>query len=234
MISLLRALPRLRWQMPWVVATFLASSVAADPVMCPDPQFSVASGDPALVEQVCEVVADVGDRLAACGLVRTEPLTIEVVDGLSHPMGECLAYFDCERDSIRLTDPSLYRSLLDPEVIYAVLPPEIAMRALLTHEIAHAAVDQMAEGRTVPLVDHEYIAAAMELDLMEPQWRETVIAAAPVALPPKPGLVDIFIYYLAPRKFAVNAWQHFSLPGNGCGLIRRMAAGEMTFDLPRP
>lgn len=234
MMTLLRTIPRMWFHAPLAAVALLAFPVAADPAMCPDPLFSVASGDTALADKICELAVDVGDRLAACGLVRTEPLMIEVVDGLSHPMGECIAYFDCERGSIRLTDPALYASLLDPDVIYAILPPEITLRALLTHELAHAAIDQMAEGRTVPLVDHEYIAAAMELDLMEPKWREAVIAAAPVALPPKPGLVDIFIYYLAPRKFAVNAWQHFSLPENGCGLVRRMVAGEMTFELPRP
>ena len=211
----------------------VASPLGAEPVACPDPRLAVESANPALAMEICDVVADVGERLEECGLLQSAPLTIEVVGGLSHPMGECLAYFDCDRETIRLTDPSLYASLLDPEVIYALLPPETAMRALLTHELGHALIDQMSEGRDGPLVDHEYIAAAMELDLMEPDWRETVIAAAPVSLPPKPGLVDIFLYYLAPRKFAVNAWQHFSLPENGCALIRRIVEGEMTFDLPK-
>jgi hypothetical protein len=160
------------------------------------------------------------------------PLKIEVVGTFSHPIGECLAYFDCALDLVRITEPSLYGELLDPEVIYARLPSDIALRALLTHELTHALLEQTAGDRDPALVDHEYVAAAMELELMDPEWRDVVIASAPVSLPPKPGLIDMMIYGFAPRRFAVNAWQHFSLPENGCGLVRRITEGEATFHHP--
>jgi hypothetical protein len=193
---------------------------------------TVDTDDADLAGTICEMAAGIVDDLASCGLRQTTPLTIEVVGTFSHPIGECLAYFDCGLDLVRITHPSLYGELLESDVIYARLPPEIALRALLTHELTHALLEHATGEGDIALVDHEYVAAAMELELMEPEWRDVVIASAPVSLPPKPGLIDMMIYGFAPRRFAVNAWQHFSLPENGCDLVQRIAEGEVTFHHP--
>lgn len=153
-------------------------------------------------------------------------MAIEVVEGTSHPLGDCLAVYDCAEDRIRITDPASWTGLLGEGEPYRELPPEVLLGALLTHEMAHALAARIFGD--LAFVDQEYIAAAMELELMEPESRRILTEAAPVRTP-GPGLVSAGIYALAPRKFATNAWLHFSLPGNGCGLIRAMLAGEASF-----
>lgn len=184
--------------------------------------------DAALEARICDAAAAIAPRLEACGLPFDAPLGIEVVPGTSHPLGECLAAYDCAGDRVRITDPATWPGLLGPGEAYASLPPDVLLTALLTHETAHALA-----ARAVPdlaSVDQEYIAAAIELDVMDPSWRKVLTDAAPVALPPKESLISQGIYVLAPRKFATNAWQHFSLPENGCALVRDILAGETSFE----
>ncbi len=206
-----------------------ATTTSADPAKCTDQAFSVDAYDAQMTEQLCTMATDIRGQLEECGLAQSRPLTIEMVEDVSHPMANCLAYFDCEYDLVRITDPAAYESLMEEDSSYAALPAVVTLRALLTHEITHALVAHTAGDRSVPLVDQEYVAAAMELELMGEDWREVLIAANPVTLPPKEGLIDIWIYGFAPRKFAVNAWQHFSLPQNGCALVRRIVDGQKSF-----
>jgi hypothetical protein len=164
-----------------------------------------------------------------CGLVQTRPVAVEVVADISHPIGECLSYFDCALDVIRITEPGTFRAVLQADDPYSRLPVDVLLASLLAHELAHALTAQTAGARQIDIVDQEYIAAALEIEQMDEAWREVLVRAAPVSLPPKPGLIDIWIYGMSPRKFATNAWQHFRLEGNGCGLVAQILAGDFSF-----
>lgn len=223
------------WIAAWVIgplALALLAACPADgaPVPCPgDDGFAVEPGHSALAPRLCEMAPPLRDAMTDCGLTQSRVLTVEVVAGLTKPFDTCLAHFDCRSDRIRIVDPASYPDLLIKDTVYSRLPEDVLLRALLTHEMAHALTFQASGDREMDIVDLEYIAAAMELELMEPKWRDVLIEAAPVSLPPKEGLIDVWIYGMAPRKFAVNAWRHFSLPTNGCGLIRLMVEGEASF-----
>ncbi len=191
--------------------------------------FSVEGRDDWMSAQLCSLASSVRDALGTCGLVQSRPVAIEVVDDLRHPMGDCLASYDCDEEVIRLTSPDSFRGALDPDALYARLPEDVLTKALLTHEMAHAFATQAAGERRIDIVDQEYIAAAMELHLMEPRYRAVILDAAPVDAPPSETLIDIWIYGFSPRRFAVNAWRHFQEPENGCALVRRIVAGEASF-----
>jgi hypothetical protein len=198
---------------------------------CATPLLAVSAPTEARAEAACALAEELSRALGSCGLPQSEPLTIVLLPGVVEPIPHmgCLGYYDCETAEIGVLDPvaeAVPPGQLGP---YALLPPAEILRALLTHEMAHALALQAAAGRQLAPVDQEYIAMAMELELMEPSWREAMIAAAPVPLPPRAALIDLMIYGLAPRDFATNAWQHFHLPGNGCALIARIVAGEASF-----
>lgn len=212
-----------------VLSAMFVAPVFGEPLPCSDPMFFVDAPDKSMAQDLCTLAADIRGHLEGCGLKQDRELTIEMVDELRHPLSSCLAYFDCEFDLVRVLDPAAYDKLLGDDEPYAGLPPEITLRALLAHEITHALVTQTADDRKVPLVDHEYIAAAMELELMDEAWREVLLAKAPVDLPPKESLISIWVYGFAPRKFGVNAWQHFRLPENGCSLVQRIVDGDASF-----
>lgn len=196
---------------------------------CGNGAFTIETPSQSLGTQLCGDLLDARDLLLSCGLEQTRPISIKVVGEISHPIGKCLSYFECGFDVISITAPEKFGDILSPYDPYALLPPEVLLESLVTHELAHALVTQSADARDIDIVDQEYIAAALELENMDATWREVLIGAAPVSLPPKPDLIDIMIYGLAPRKFATNAWQHFHLTENGCSLVARIVEGRFSF-----
>lgn len=203
--------------------------VLSEPSPCPDQMFKVDATDEGMARQLCTMATEIRRQLESCGMRQSRALTIEITDNVRHPHANCLAYFDCEDDLVRISDPSTWDLLLKQDEAYGSLPADVTLRALLTHELAHALVAQIAGERDVPMVDQEYVAAAMELELMEETWRGVLLDRAAVELPPKEGLIDLWIYGFVPRKFAVNAWQHFRLPENGCSLVQKIAVGDISF-----
>lgn len=214
----------------WIAAFFLASCspLASEPRSCADSMFAVDAADSELVAEICDLAPRIRDELVGCGLIQTRPLVLKVVQELSHTLGNCLAWYDCNRTSISLIDPARYGEVIERDSPYARLPPNALLGSVLTHELTHALITQSAGTREIALVDQEYIAAALELELMDSEWRDVLISAAPVSPPPKAGLIDIWIYALEPRKFATNAWQHFRMAENGCRLVRSIVQGEAT------
>lgn len=210
-------------------ASIPAPAVAADFQTCKGGSFSVDATNIELGLRICGYLTEAAEDLSECGLYQTKPIHVEVVPGISHPIGKCLAYFDCEFDVIKVTDPARFEDFLTTDDPYYSLPRPVLLRSLLIHELAHALTAHAAGQNQVDIVDQEYVAAALEMEFLDPKWRNKLLRAAPVSLPPKTGLIDKWIYGLEPRKFATNAWQHFKAHEDGCELIAQIAAGKFSF-----
>lgn len=199
----------------------------ADPAPCPDTRFLVEAATTGLQDQLCRDASHLSATLAACGLVQSRPLLIQIVQDIEHPVAECLAAYDCDFGRIRILDPAHFATAIPETSPYAALPPDVLIRSLLAHELSHALLDQGALNHEIALVDHEYVAAAMELDQMPDEWREVMLAESMLS-EARDGLVNIWIYRLEPRRFAANAWLHFQSPGHGCTLVRDIAEGRQS------
>jgi hypothetical protein len=203
-------------------------------VICADDQLSVVAPTPELASFACDVALGAKTRIVACGLDQRRPIRIELTDRLEHMAAECLAAYSCSDDVIRVTDPAAIPDALDPSSPYTRLPPDIVFAALVAHEMAHALLAQTSDGREIAFVDHEYVAAALELDSLAPEWRAVLIEAAPIAREPTMGLISPLIYALEPRAFAANAWSFFDAEDDGCDRVGAIARGVFTFSsLPR-
>ena len=211
-----------------LAALAVAATAEADAVPCPADGISVDAATPDLQDRLCEIAEDAVSSLASCHLQQQRAIHVEVVEEVAHPIATCLAAFDCDHDRVRIVVRESYADLVEPGDPYALFPPDVLVRTLMFHEITHALIEQNAAGREVPAVDHEYIAAAMELEHMDPAWRQTLLDHARLDAPAE-GRINIWIYRLEPRRFAANAWLHFRLPENGCGLVARLVAGETSF-----
>ncbi len=209
-----------------------ATSSIAEQAHCADDMFLVEARNSDTANQICRLADEISNDLATCGLVQERPLTIEVSERLSHSLGNCLGYFDCEYDRISVVDPSFLSEAINEDSGYNLVPTDVVLRAVLTHELSHAVASQMAGERRISLVDQEYIAAAMELEFMEEHRRRVLLDASDTSPPPKDDLIDTWIYVFAPRDFGVNAWRHFREPENGCGLIADLIAGTFSFERP--
>jgi hypothetical protein len=207
---------------------------AAGTFPCGDDQLSVVADLPETAALACGLARNARDLIAGCGLPQVRPVRMVLVQRIEHDSAECLGAYDCASEVIRVIEPAAIPAEVEGLVPYDLLPVEVVFQAVIAHELAHALLDQAAGGREIAFVDQEYVAAVMELETMAPEWREVYIAAAPVSLPPKTGLISAMIYGFEPRKFAVNAWQFFRAEPDGCERIRDIAAGTFTFgDQPR-
>lgn len=215
-----------------VAAAIWAFPALSEPLPCGDEGFSVEAATPDLHATLCRTASQSMSFLAECRLPRARPIVIQTVDEIAHPLATCLAAFDCGYDRVRLVLRDDYAGLVDADDPYARFPADVLVGTLLTHELAHAMIEQNSPGRQVPLVDHEYIAAAMELEQMPPEWRAEILDHAGLESGAE-GRINIWIYRLEPRRFAANAWLHFSQPENGCDLIGRLVAGDATFEEAR-
>ena len=207
-----------RYRPHWLVALTVAATFAAgwapvscvaDPIPCDDAGFWVDTPDQSTRDMVCEAASTAQQALNECDLHPTEAITIDVVDNPIHTMGQCLAAFDCELGRIKIIDPNLLRDHLRPEDAYAALPDDVVFRSLLTHQAAHALVAQISGDLLIAPVDHEYIASALELSALEPADRQTLLNIVGIEPPISSGVIDIFIYGLAPRRFAAASYLYF-------------------------
>ncbi len=198
-------------------------------LLCPDRDIAVTSTSPESAVLACNYAMQAKTRIVACGLDQNRPIQIFIEDRIAHDFADCLATYDCSDDVIRVTDPVSLSDRLEEENPYRVLPVNGLFQALISHEMAHALLEQSSSGTDLAFVDHEYVAAAMELDSLDQEWREALIDAAPVSLPPKAELISAMIYEIDPRKFATNAWRYFNAETDGCERIRRIADGDFSF-----
>ena len=223
--------PALTMTLVAVVLATLAPIGTADPLPCADPMFRVETTDSVAHNLICAAASEAVPALATCGLVPTEPIEIATVEGPIHGFARCLAYFDHDLGRIEIVEPALLCDNLDADDPYAHLPNDVVFGSMLTHELAHALVQQNSEGRVVSLVDHEYIANALELAALDPQHRKTLLDAAGITPPVSTKVIDLLIYGLAPRRFAAAAYLHFE--AFGCDTITGILDGTMTFQVDR-
>jgi hypothetical protein len=210
--------------------TSTSCPAASEHLTCKDPELSVVSQLSETAALACAFAMAAKDRLAECGLTQRRPIRIFTVDKIQQDFGDCLATYDCSTDILRVLDPESIPGNLEENDPYSVLPTEIVFRALMSHEMAHALLEQSSVGTDIAFVDHEYVAAAMELENLDAKWRDALMRAAPVTLPPKTGLISELIYGFAPRKFATNAWHYFDAEPDGCLRIQQISKGEFSFD----
>lgn len=203
-------------------------------LLCPDRDIAVTSTSPESAALACNFAMQAKKRIVACGLDQSRPIQVFIEDWIEHDFADCLATYNCSDDVIRVTDPVSLSDRLEEEDSYRVLPVTVLFQALISHEMAHALLEQSSPGTDLAFVDHEYVAAAMELDILDQEWREALIDAAPVSLPPKAELISALIYAIDPRKFATNAWRFFNADPDGCERIRRIAAGDFSFSRQPP
>lgn len=197
---------------------------------CADPMLSVDAQSDHVAGLVCAAAMAARAVLASCGLEQRSPINISVVESAQHPsFGPCLAVFDQGTGCLAVTDLARQAALLPAGDARAALPPEVLFAATITHEMTHAVLQQAAGAVQVAATEQEFVAAAMEMESLAPEWRQMLLDAYPVDPLGSMGLVHLSIYGLEPRAFANNAWVLFHRPEMGCALVRRIAAGTFRF-----
>jgi hypothetical protein len=214
-----------------IIALSLFPFVAgAEVVKCADPLLSADAANDDIANLVCSAAIQAKALFASCGLEQQEPITIQVVEAAMHPsFGTCLAIFDLRSGCLQVTDIAGLQALLPEGDPRATLPSEVLFAAAITHEMAHAVVQQAAGEIAIGGAEQEFIANAFEMASLDPSLRDVLLAADPVDPDGALSLVHLSIYALAPRVFANNAWALFDREEFGCSFVQKIVAGEYRF-----
>lgn len=197
---------------------------------CPDALLSVQARSDAVAEMVCTAASAAKALLASCGLRQTYPIDIEVVNASQHPsFGDCLAVFDQRTGCLQVTEIDRLPALLAADDPRSALPPEVLFSAAITHEMAHALLQQTAGELRIAATEQEFVANALEMQSLAPEWRDLLLQSHPVKPPGSLDLVHLSIYALDPRAFANNALVIFDQEAMGCALVRRISEGQFRF-----
>lgn len=217
-------------RLAFLVLALSALPSFAEPRVCPDAMITVEANEDQKAEMVCASVERAKALLESCGLTQLSPIRVAIVERAVHPaFGECMATYDVRNQCLQVTEPDRLPELLGDRDTRSLLPTDVLFAAIITHEIAHALVHQSTAERVVSAADQEFIANALEMESIDPEWRELLLAADPVNPSGDAGLVSSGIYVLAPRVFANNAWRLFRREGNGCTLVQKIVLGTYTF-----
>ncbi|HSF64605.1 MAG TPA: hypothetical protein VLA78_09460 [Paracoccaceae bacterium] len=195
---------------------------------CPDPMLHVDTRTDAEADMACTSALAAKALLQSCGLEQDRPILISVVERAAHPsFGTCLAIYDQNSGCLAVTEPGRIMPVLPEGDARAALPADVLFAASITHELTHAILQQAAG--EVAATEQEFVAAAMEMQSLAPEWRQVLLDAYPVNPAGSMGLVHLSIYGLEPRAFANNAWVLFHRAEMGCSLVQRIADGAFRF-----
>ena len=211
------------------------SGDAAQRADCGHPTFDVVFDDRAELDMACRALTDITEYFRGMGFEVTPRVSLRFADrpssrsaGLSSSHG----YFDRWRSQIvvhRASDVSPWG---------LPWPPQLA-GSFLRHELAHMAVWEVVDRDRSRLRRewHEFIAYAVQLDLMEPRLREGVLAAqARVRSFKNLAEVNEFTSRMDPDVFAVAAYKTYIAEG-GTAFVAQLLRGEIVppaFTYPFP
>lgn len=216
------------------VATFAAVlalnlavvAVATAATQCSTTSVVVSANDAELSERICAAAGRAVELLEACGIRQSEPIRIDVIDGLipNHP--NCAGIFHCSESKIELVAPDVLAKALGADHPFMAIPRDRFYDSLVAHEIAHALAYQTRQGPLETIAATEYIAYAMQMLFLAEDVRAAFVSQHPVTEPVKLMALNEVTLTFSPADFAVLAWKHFEAPENGCRFIQRLLNGE--------
>ncbi len=179
------------------------------------------------VAQACAALRDVLTYFGELGLAFEPTVAIEfgVLSHEAEGWFRSHGSFDARALSIRLNDAAGFRAW--------GIPAQGALGdSFLRHELAHLAVDVILGEQIsrVPRHWQEFVAYAVQFELMSSPLRETILAAnRDIGAFDELAYVNEFIYVSAPEAFAIAAYKTYVARGRG-KLLRQI----LTFEIQLP
>lgn len=195
---------------------------------------AVVSDTPSLGDRICSVAAQTIERLAQCHLPLSTSVTIRVATVVDPAQPHCLGIFDCQSGEITLLHPDALEASVTDTSIFKGLPIPTLFDSLIAHELTHAAVDQVTEGRQMTTAEHEYMAYAQQLEALSDADQVYFLEANRSRSTLSRGVINDTMLAMAPGVFASAVWLDFSSPGNRCATFRQILDGDLRFKTERP
>ncbi|HKL68400.1 DUF6639 family protein [Salibaculum sp.] len=198
-------------------------------VRCGGLEITAEAADKAAAERACKAVTRADHRLRELGLEHERPLLIEVTEELDFGAGYCMAYYDAEAERLQVLSEPCLEDNPPPESAFPVVSAAVLFESLIHHELTHAYLDQTLEGRPLPRAAHEYLAYAIQIEMLPESVRAQFLNDAHVSLPATIEELNEAMLFMAPSRFAAAAWFYFQQNGGGPEAVERVLAGHENF-----
>lgn len=198
-----------------------AASPAALGAVCPDLPVDVEASRASDRGEVCAAARMALDYLAPLGLMPRSMLRVRVADQpFEAPLNHLPGYYDPQTERIEVLSQRLILDSPAARILGLPAAPDL-YRSLVIHEITHAVA--LSHGGVQPRrVAHEYIAFAVQLAaLPETQRREIIGRAGVDGFENLDALSEAYLL-IAPNRFAVKAYLHFSVSDDPGALVREL------------
>lgn len=216
------------WPAGFYLATLLAGPAAAEPwSRCSGNSWEVTGANDQEQALVCDGVARAVEFLSSCGVVSSKATRIRVVDVLPHYFGvTAWGLFDTVREEIILGNSTIFIAEAPESSLLQLIEAPIAFMSIAAHEATHALLYAGGHGLDQQL-EHEYIAAVVQMHVLPEVARDAVLAPLNLGATVAPWELNLLILGLRPELFAGLAWRHFETEPDGCEFIRALADGAL-------
>ncbi|MBS0122643.1 hypothetical protein [Thetidibacter halocola] len=208
-------------------AILAAGSLSAEPQLCDNRLFTVEAGDAGLRRQICEQSDSALTVLADCGLPKPDPVRVRVVEAFET---DCVGLFHCGVGLIEVLAPEPMTERQADFAIFAEIPPRDFQASILMHEVAHAVLEKTPCPDRNCLVTEEYFAYMLQILSLPDADRDRLSTMLQGKGVDHGAYLNEFILLMAPEKFILHAWAHLSSRPDPCAHLRRIAAGDLSFD----
>ena len=210
-----------------LIALAGTSKADEDWQLCPGNGWEVTGADDEERALICDGVAGAAAFLSSCGVISKPATRVRVVDALPLSCGvKVWGLFDAERDEIMLGNPAICLAEAPDESLFRLISGPLAFVSIAAHEATHAMLYARGLGADRRL-EHEYIAAIVQMQMLPEVEREALLA------PLDPGVavplweLNPLLLGLRPELFAGLAWRHFENVDDKCAFIRALAEGTL-------
>ena len=198
---------------------------------CDIDSITVVAEDSHNAELACDTMVSTDLRLRGLGLQIDETVRVEITSVLDVAQGVCVGLYSTAEKKLQVLPLDCMAEQPGRSKAFPAMGPELLFRSVIVHEMVHAYLDQQSTGRFLPRVAHEYLAYAIQLDVLPDEERDRVLEKAAL----QEALVELedineAILNLMPVRFAAMAWLHFNQEGGDASLVRRIIEGELLFN----
>jgi len=179
--------------------------------------------------KVCEYVDEAARLLTRFRLEIETPSRIEIVEQVRHACGAPIsASFDSATKVVRISGYSACAEMLSARPELGAIAASDWFRSIITHELVHAALTRRSNGPPPPLAQ-EYIAYALQLEMLGQSGRQTLLAAYPRDIPQDLEIFNSMYLQMSPLAFATNAYRHLFAQPDPVAFVSEILKGRQSF-----
>ena len=211
-------------------ALSLATQLAAEPLNCPDPLFTITGGEKTTRERTCKAASEARKTLESCGIALNRPIDIEIVQGFPDQYTACLGLYHCGEDQIEILSPQDMAATRDRDGVFEFISDDAYWQSIIAHELTHAAYDSVKCPFTSCVATAEYASYAMQVFSLPADQQPLFGKSVTLRSKPSQDSISGVMAFMSPDHFAKIAWLHFQNRDAPCDYMRLIMSGQIFFD----